>query len=148
MSNQQFERLLTNLQGIMRCPHCSGKYETTDIHYLGQMDAMTFLHMRCAECQTPVFASVALTDEQGELKACDIATNQIQPEEPEAQAELGFVTKKIEAEAEYTQVPIEDLTTEKLMAAATLPVTYDQVLDAHQYLSDFSGDFEAVFGPH
>lgn len=120
----------------------------SDMHYLGQMESMTFLHVRCGECKTPVFASVALTNEEGELKACDIATNQMDLEETPAQPELNFSQKQLDPSPapSPTTIPIEDLTAENLLAAATLPVSYDLVLDTHEYLDQFSGDFESLLG--
>ena len=118
MSNKQFERLVSNLQGVMRCPHCSGSYQLSDIHYLGQMDAMTFLHMRCTACHTPVFASVALTNDQGEIKPADIATNQINsPSISSSEEEVSaprFNTKQLNLEdpvsdTKSVDIPVEDI---------------------------------------
>jgi len=160
MSNKQFERLVTNLQSIMRCPHCSGQYQLEDMHYLGQMDAMTFLHMRCTQCQTPVFASVALTNDQGEIKPADIATDSILFNSHEAAPESNlsepvagpeFSRKSLNSEDSpafeaQAEIPIEDLTVNRLLKATLEPVAYDDVLSTHEYLNTFAGDFESIFG--
>lgn len=161
MSNKQFERLVSNLQGIMRCPHCSGSYDLTDIHYLGQMDAMTFLHMRCSACSTPVFASVALTNDQGEIRPADIATNQIgslsNTPHDLSQANDGtesprFTTKQLNQDIQSSamsnevDIPVEDISVNRILDAALTPVSYDDVLDIHLYIENFSGDFETAFG--
>lgn len=150
MSNQQFEKLVGNLQGVMRCPHCSGTYQMEDVHYLGQMDSMTFLHMRCAQCQTPVFASIALTNEEGEIKPADIATNEIQinSKEEMSQPDLNFSHKQLDSVASNKEVdiPVEDITVDRILKAALTPVSYDDVLDAHNYVDRFEGDFENTFG--
>lgn len=147
MSNQQFEKLVGNLQGVMHCPHCSGGYQMTDIHYLGQMDSMTFLHMRCSACQTPVFASIALTNEEGEIRAADIATNEIQlnTKEDLAQPDLNFSYKQIQPTQEV-DIPVEDITVDRILTAALTPVSYDDVLDTHNYIDKSEGDFESLFG--
>ena len=77
MNDRQFEKLVQNLQDVMRCPNCSSPYFLDDIHYLGQMDTMTFLHMRCHKCSTPVFASVAVADQEGGLIHPEIIDEQI-----------------------------------------------------------------------
>jgi hypothetical protein len=166
MSNKQFERMVENLQGIMRCPHCSGQYELSDIHYLGQMDSMTFLHMRCGGCSSPVFASVALTNDQGEIKPADIAASQLDlslsdiPEESPIESEsAGFARKQLTDQSEEksepllssvsdssVDVPIEDISVNRILKAALNPVTYDDVLDTHQYLESATADLEAIFG--
>lgn|GEM_PF-2622533 len=151
MSNQQFERLVSNLQGIMRCPHCSGSYDTSDIHYLGQMEDMTFLHMRCAGCKTPVFASVAIASADGEIKPADIASEQIFTnieEEANSQAEMQFTRKQLDVEpidvTGAQEIEIEESEVGSVLNAALSPVGYNDVLDVHQYLGGFSGDFEAI----
>lgn len=158
MSNKQFERLVSNLQGIMRCPHCSGSYDLTDIHYLGQMDSMTFLHMRCSACSTPVFASVALTNDQGEIRPADIATNQIGSfsNTPHDLSQVNdgtqsprFTTKQLDqtpTTSETVDIPVEDISVNRILDAALTPVSYDDVLDTHIYIENFSGDFETAFG--
>ena len=151
MSNNQFEKMIGNLQSIMRCPHCSGGYQPSDIHYLGQMDAITFLHMRCQSCHSPIFASVALTDERGELTASDIATNQINYSDSLStniqQAKPQFSSRQLEMDAAPSvKIPVEDTSADALMRCAFMPVVHDDVLDAHNYLSTFSGDFSGLLG--
>lgn len=134
----------------MRCPHCSAKYGLEDIHYLGQLDSMTFLHMRCSQCHTPVFASVALANKEGEviptdITAEDVAVTDSSLIEPELQG-MGFEQRTIEVtpEALNQTVPVEDVPADKLMASLN-PVAYDDVLDTHEYLKKFEGDFEKIF---
>ena len=150
MNNQQFERLVHNLQDIMRCPHCSSKYTPADIHYLGQLDSMTFLHMRCSGCHTPVFASVALANDQGdilptEITADDIAVTSGLDQAADA-ADAGFEFRSLEATEELAghEVEVENLPMEQLFASLT-PVSYNDVLDTHQYLKEFDGDFDRIF---
>ncbi len=150
MNNQQFERLVHNLQDIMRCPHCSAKYDMDDIHYLGQLDSMTFLHMRCNKCHTPVFASVALTDREGEIIPADITATDVSisdsvGEEPE---DFGFEQHVMESDPDLCalkEIPVEKISADKLMTSLT-PVAYDDVLDIHEYLRKFEGDFEKLLG--
>ncbi len=152
MSNHQFERLVSNLQSVMRCPHCSGSYQPSDIHYLGQMDSITFLHMRCPGCHSPIFASVAMTDEQGELRPSDVATNQINYSDSLAtniqKANPGFAQRQLDLDqaASGTKIPVQEVSAEAIMRCAFSPVVHDDVLDTHSYLSAFDGDFETVWG--
>lgn len=156
MTNRQFERLVTNLRDIMRCPHCSAGYELPNIHYLGQMEDMTFLHMRCAGCHTPVFASVALANQQGDiladsLKAEDIAiaaNDELPPvdsyEQDFAQEDMGFARKQLDPyalEREQTrfEIPVEQKFTAEQILSGLNPVSYDDVLDIHQYLDRLEG---------
>jgi len=150
MNNQQFERLVTNLQDIMRCPHCSARYTIQDIHYLGQLDSMTFLHMRCESCHTPVFASVALANADGDILPSDLTVDDIAvTDSTSAQMEddlldLGFERKAMDyTDNDTVQIPVEDISAESIFNSLT-PVAYNDVLDVHQYLCNFSGDFDKL----
>ena len=155
MNNQQFERLVTNLQDIMRCPHCSSKYSCSDVSYLGQLDNMTFLHMTCTECNSPVFASVATNNEDGELFPTDITADDIAITETprgeevaydEELLNIGFEQRSIDIEepaSEVQEVKIEKIEAEKVLSALEA-VSYNDVLDVHQYLDTFEGDFEKL----
>jgi len=148
MSNQQFERLVHNLQDVMRCPHCSSSYAMEDIHYLGQLDDMTFLHMKCSKCQTPVFASVSLGND-GDMAVEDITADDIAlTDTPSSSAmdpdEFGFKQRDLEPMADVTpmqEISVEDIPAEKLINSLN-PISYDNVLDIHEYLGDFDGNFE------
>lgn len=150
MNNQQFERLVSNLQDIMRCPHCSARYTAQDIHYLGQLDSMTFLHMRCESCHTPVFASVALANTNGEIIPSDLTVDDIAVSNDLTNAqmeddlmELGFERKTAEPVHQSIGVPIEDVSAETILNSLN-PVVHDDVLNMHEYLNNFSGDFDQV----
>lgn len=148
MKGKNLEKLVSNLKDVMRCPHCSNKYSLEDISYLGQLDSMTFLHMRCAGCKTPVFASIALGNEEGELFSTNISKEDIVLTDPQLSIEdytldNGFEYKTLDNDPEMTEIPLEHLTAEKIMSSLT-PVAYDDVLDMHAYMAGFNGDFERV----
>ena len=151
MNNQQFERLVHNLQDIMRCPHCSAKYGLEDISYLGQLDSMTFLHMRCSQCHTPVFASVALSNKEGDIIPTDITAADVAIPGYCDEAEIedfGFEHRALDTtpdSLDIQNIPVEDISADKLLVSLT-PVAYDDVLDAHEYLKKFEGDFEKLLG--
>ena len=117
MNDRQFEKLVQNLQDVMRCPNCSSPYFLDDIHYLGQMDTMTFLHLRCHKCSTPVFASVAVADQEGGLMEPEIVDEQVIKRRKLSVAEPHRMFK---------------------------PVTHDDVLDIHDALFR-SGDSLDLF---
>lgn len=155
MNNQQFERLVENLQDVMRCPHCSAKYSLEDVSYLGQLDSMTFLHMKCSECNSPVFASVATSNQDGEIFPVDITADDIAVSESLGGEEMayndelhniGFEQKTIDidyVEQAPQAVPVEKIRAEQILAAVN-PVSYDDVLDMHSFLTAFEGDFEKL----
>lgn len=115
MNDQQFEKLVQNLQDVMRCPNCSSPYFLEDIHYLGQLDTMTFLHLRCNKCNTPVFASIAMASPDGMI---------IEPEIIEEQ-----IIKKRKLNTDQNPRIFKR-------------ITHDDVLDVHDALFKSSGDFQ------
>jgi hypothetical protein len=134
MNNRQFERLVGNLQNVMRCPHCAEAYQLTDIHYLGQMEDITFLHMRCSACNTPVFASVAVNAQTGEGSPVDIVVDDIAiGRDLNAEADLfDSVDGGIEDDiATPINIPVR-----RPLSASLRPVSYDDVLDVHLKLRD------------
>ena len=120
MNEQQFEKLVTNLQDVMRCPNCSSAYFLDDIHYLGHMETMTFLHLRCHKCSTPVFASVALATGDGTILASDIVEEQI------------IKTRKIGV----AEAP----------AVLCRKITHDDVIDIHLALNRAAQDMDLFLG--
>ena len=119
MNDRQFEQLVQNLQDVMRCPNCSSAYFLDDIHYLGQLDTMTFLHLRCHKCSTPVFASVAVAAQDGSI---------IEPEVLEEQ-----IIKHRKLDTEDSKI--------------FRKVTHDDVLDVHQALFSSQGDDSRFLNP-
>jgi len=77
MNDQQFHKLVQSLQDVMRCPNCSAAYNLEDINYLGQMETMTFLHLKCHKCNTPVFASIATATSDGDILQPELIEEQI-----------------------------------------------------------------------
>ncbi|RLC37676.1 hypothetical protein DRH29_01100 [candidate division Kazan bacterium] len=149
MNNQQFERLVHNLKGVMRCPHCASEYTMEDIHYLGQLDNMTFLHMKCSKCKTPVFASVSF-DGSGDVALEDITADDIAlADTPSPAADLdniGFEQRELEPTVDMAptqKISVENIPADKLLSSLN-PISYDNVLDVHEYLKKFDGDFDRV----
>lgn len=125
MNEQQFEKLVANLQDVMRCPNCSSAYFLDDIHYLGQMETMTFLHLRCHKCGTPVFASVAVATGDGTILTSDVIGEQI------------IKTRKLGAlKEEASGSP-----------ALCRKITHDDVLDVYEALGKAEQDIDLFLRP-
>lgn len=114
MNEQQFEKLVANLQDVMRCPNCSSAYFLDDIHYLGQMEAMTFLHLRCHKCATPVFASVAVATGDGNILSGEGIEKQV------------IKTRKLPSSPD---------------PAICRRISHDDVIDVHTALGQVTDDF-------
>jgi len=124
MNEQQFEKLVTNLQDVMRCPNCSSAYFLDDIHYLGQMETMTFLHLRCHKCSTPVFASVAVATGDGTILESEAIDGQV------------IKTRKLDMTADSSATPL-----------LCRRITHDDVIDMHAALGKAIQDMDLFLRP-
>ncbi|MFH0912571.1 MAG: hypothetical protein V1807_02865 [Patescibacteria group bacterium] len=122
MNEQQFEKLVANLQDVMRCPNCSSAYFLDDIHYLGQMETMTFLHLRCHKCGTPVFASVAVATGDGTILSSDVIEEQI------------IKTRKFSPQSDGA-------------SPFCRKITHNDVIDIHQILNKAAQDADLFLHP-
>lgn len=115
MNSNHIRKLIASLQLVMRCPGCGKKYNLDEIFLRGSSGSSYFLQLDCSNCHTPVYATIALT---GSLKT--IAQN----------------IEKLHAQ----EIPETEDSHKKLTQ-----ITSDEIIEAHQVLQDFNGDFESQF---
>jgi hypothetical protein len=58
MNEKQFKKLVKSIQSSMRCHVCGNSYTAADIRYLGQLDVMVFLRLRCEHCKAQALATI------------------------------------------------------------------------------------------
>ena len=58
MNDKEYLRLVKSIQNSMRCHVCGKKFPETNIKYLGQLDVMIFLRLKCASCQAQALATI------------------------------------------------------------------------------------------
>ena len=115
MNTNQIRKLLASLQLVMRCPGCGKKYNLDEIFLRGSMGNTYFLQLDCANCHTPVYATIALT---GNLKEVAKNFEQLQMKPQKIDQSTGKKLDKISS---------------------------DEIIDTHKFLKDFKGDFESEF---
>ena len=121
MNDEQIRQLLQRLGIVLECPRCGHKYDLEDISLRSYNGSTYNLKLVCNLCRTPVSASIAIS---GDLK--NLAENfaSLAPSMQKA-----FDIAKPEIEKPITKSKI----------------TNDDILDMHQYLKDFNGNFEKIF---
>lgn len=114
MGEKQVNEVIEHIRANAVCPVCHSKWD--DIHFLGMMDTACFFHMRCSGCKLPMFCSVFPPTTEGGKGG--IATMERMPigMHPEAAADAHNHLDTMEQER-------------------TSPLTYNDVLDFHQYLN-------------
>jgi len=118
VSEPQIKRIVLNR--LERCSVCHHLYEPDDIRVISRKPAMWTLLVECTECPARNFVAAVLHDGDPE----------------EAQRTL----------RELSQSPSLGVTVEPSSGPELPPVTSDDLLDVHEFLADFDGDFRALFG--
>jgi hypothetical protein len=121
MNDEQIRQLLQKLGIVLECPRCGHKYDLEDISLRSYNGSTYNLKLVCNLCHTPVTASIAIS---GDLK--NIAENF---------ASLAPSAQKI----------FDIAKPQSKKPARKLKITNDDILDMHQYLKEFDGNFEKIF---
>lgn len=130
MDTNNLRQLIKKLQLVMRCPSCGKRYNLDEIFLRGQMDHHYFLQMNCSNCRTPVFATIAISGNIEQF--IDRLGTSIFPENE---------TEIMSGQTIRFHTKAKDLT----KAPTVKPITDDNILDFHQSLENFDGDFSKLF---
>ena len=108
-----------------RCRVCHRQYEAGDVNIISRQDEIWMMSVECTDCHARNFVAAVL--------------NEGDP----AQAELAL--RRL-TELNEQLLPIESIERiEELPPAATDPVSSSDVVDMHEFLDAFDGDFNAMF---
>jgi hypothetical protein len=118
-SEKQIKRIV--LDRMERCSVCHRGFEPDDVHVLSRKSDMWMLMVSCGECQARNFVAAVIGD--GDAEEAQLALRRLGEE---------HVRTRTEIEPEDEGVPGD-------------PVSVDDVLEVHQFLQGFDGDFKALF---
>jgi hypothetical protein len=118
-SEKQIKRIV--LDRMERCSVCHRGFEPDDVHVLSRKSDMWMLMVSCGECQARNFVAAVIGDGDAE----------------EAQLAL----RRLGEEHVRTRTGIEP----EDEGVAGDPVSVDDVIEIHQFLQGFDGDFKALF---
>lgn len=114
MNSYQLQEMIKQVRTAMRCPSCGSRYDTDNIHFLGQLDMAALVQLDCQSCGLPVMATILWSEKN--------------PQHGHSKL-------------------MSDLSVDESESTATgEPVTTDSVVDVHQFLKKFDGNFETLFG--
>ncbi len=120
-SEKQIKRIV--LDRMERCSVCHRGFEPDDVHVLSRKSDMWMLMVSCGECQARNFVAAVIGD--GDAEEAQLALRRLGEE---------HVRTKVDAEFE-TDGEIE----------LGEPVSVDDLLEVHEFLQGFDGDFQALF---
>ena len=118
-SEKQIKRIV--LDRMERCSVCHRGFEPDDVHVLSRKSDMWMLMVSCGECQARNFVAAVIGD--GDAEEAQLALRRLGEE---------HVRTRTDIEPEDEGVPGE-------------PVSVDDVIEIHQFLKGFDGDFKALF---
>ena len=118
-SEKQIKRIV--LDRMERCSVCHRGFEPDDVHVLSRKSDMWMLMVSCGECQARNFVAAVIGD--GDAEEAQLALRRLGEE---------HVRTRTDIEPEDEGVSGE-------------PVTVDDVIEIHQFLQGFDGDFKALF---
>ena len=118
-SEKQIKRIV--LDRMERCSVCHRGFEPDDVHVLSRKSDMWMLMVSCGECQARNFVAAVIGD--GDAEEAQLALRRLGEE---------HVRSRTGIEPEDEGVPGE-------------PVSVDDVIEIHQFLQGFDGDFKALF---
>jgi len=118
-SEKQIKRIV--LDRMERCSVCHRGFEPDDVHVLSRKSDMWMLMVSCGECQARNFVAAVIGD--GDAEEAQLALRRLGEE---------HVRTRTGIEPEDEGEPGE-------------PVSVDDVIEIHQFLQGFDGDFKALF---
>lgn len=120
MNSNHLEELIKNIQATIKCPNCGSSYKREEIRFLGQLGQAVLVQLDCYVCKMPVMATIVVSGNvPRQLKSTDNI---------EDIKEIKELQSKIRQEKQNTE-----------------SITADEVLDFHQFMKDFKGDFKDLF---
>lgn len=118
-SDKQIKRIV--LDRMERCSVCHRGFEPDDVHVLSRKSDMWMLMVSCGECHARNFVAAVIGD--GDAEEAQLALRRLGEE---------HVRGSVEIEPEVDTSPAD-------------PISIDDVLEMHELLKDFDGDFQALF---
>jgi hypothetical protein len=118
-SEKQIKRIV--LDRMERCSVCHRGFEPDDVHVLSRKSDMWMLMVSCGECQARNFVAAVIGD--GDAEEAQLALRRLGEE---------HVRTRTDIEPEDDGIPGD-------------PVSVDDVIEIHQFLEGFDGDFKALF---
>lgn len=113
------------LNRMERCVVCHHEFHTDDIHVISRKPEMWTMLVECTDCHARNFVAAVLNDGDPE----------------EAQLALRKLSEKSIKNFVETEQPVVEIEPRP----AGEPITAGDVVDMHQFLGQFDGDFRALF---
>lgn len=122
-SERQIKRIV--LERMDRCGVCHRTFGPDDVHVLSRKPDVWMMVVQCLDCQARNFVAALIGDSDP------------------AEARSALRQLSIEHRGEIFDVEIEE---DPVGESPVEPVNASDVLDMHEFLAGFNGDFKSLFG--
>jgi hypothetical protein len=129
----QIKRIVLNR--MRRCAVCHRPYETGDIHVLSRRDDMWMMVVECDDCHARNFVAAVLND--GDPNDARMALQRMSEDERDIFG--GNFELMLEEGDDDSAI------SEAGLVADSGPITAGDVVDMHEFLLTFDGDFHKLF---
>jgi hypothetical protein len=123
-TEKQIKRIV--LDRMERCSVCHRGFEPDDVQVLSRKSDMWMLMVSCGECHARNFVAAVIGD--GDAEEAQLALRRLGEEHLRSRLET------------VTEAEAEDVDSE--------PISIDDVLEIHEFLKGFDGDFRQLFKPN
>jgi hypothetical protein len=117
-TERQIKRIV--LDRMDRCSVCHRPFAPEDVHILSRKPDVWMMLVQCTDCHSRSFVAALLGD--GDPTAARMALQKLT--------------------AEHAEMPVSD---DSAPSASRRPITVDDVLEMHEFLKTFDGDFQKLF---
>lgn len=114
----KFRAILKTLRQMVRCPHCGSSFAENDLEMIAGMGPAYFVKMSCGHCGMNVMVSMVQMDEH---KSSEIASK-----------------------VNSVGMMMNNSAFQKNIEAETQPIDSDVLINVHQFLKGFDGDFKSM----
>jgi hypothetical protein len=114
------EKMVKRLMAAVKCSVCGSHYESDKVDVLGHQEELWFLSVTCVHCRTQGLVAALIKD-----------------------ARSGEAPEVVELSTDISDTIDRDQTDESKPSGS--PVNGDDLLDMHEFLTSFDGDFHHLF---
>lgn len=116
------------LNRMERCVVCHHEFHTDDIHVISRKPEMWTMLVECTDCHARNFVAAVLND--GDPEEAQLALRKLTETTVK-----GMLEPERQVGIEREALPVGD------------PISAGDVVDMHQFLDEFDGDFRSIFRP-
>ncbi|MBD3270708.1 hypothetical protein GF376_04225 [Candidatus Peregrinibacteria bacterium] len=126
MNYSELQLIIRYIKKSLTCSSCTKCYKNEDIEVLSTFDDQGLFHLHCHHCHTELIVHVTLSDQEAKLSKKNTDKQQM------IQAKKAYSDKRNHVSIKSKNGYHEN-------------ISMNDVIDMHQFLNSFDGDFRKLF---